>query len=107
MQRASESRTKTIVVVTIGVLILLPAAYGFIEKLTLFILAVKRDLIAGFTIIPVVNYLIVTAGMACLLIWAVAHGMFRRIEQPKYTMLEREEEIDRLDASENRTGEDR
>jgi hypothetical protein len=97
MQNASDSRKKTIVVVTIGVLILVPAAYGFVEKLMLFILAVKRDMIAGFTIIPVVNYLIVTAGMACLLVWAIAHGMFRRIEQPKYTMLDREAQIDRLD----------
>jgi nitrogen fixation-related uncharacterized protein len=69
--------------------------------LLLFVLAVKRDLIGGFTIIPVANYLIITAGMVCLLIWAIAHGMFRDVEGPKYDMLEREARLDRNDEEAN------
>jgi nitrogen fixation-related uncharacterized protein len=91
----SDSRKKRIIVAIIAVAILLPASFGFIEKLILFILAVRQDQVAGFTIIPVANYLIVTTGMACLLIWATRHGMFRDIEKPKYDMLEREDELDR------------
>lgn len=94
-----DSKLMRIVWVVLAIAILGPAGYGFCEKLTLFILAVKRDLIAGFTLIPVANYLIVTAGMICLLGWAVLHGMFRNIEEPKYTMLEREEELDRREQS--------
>jgi hypothetical protein len=96
-----ESRAKLIVLWTIAILILIPAAYGFVEKLMLFVLAVRRDLIGGITIVPIVNYLIVTAGMVCLLVWGIAHGMFRNVEQPKYDMLEREA---RLEAEEHDTG---
>lgn len=94
MNSPKESLTKRIVLWTIAILILLPASYGFAEKLMLFVLAVRRDLIGGITIVPVVNYLIVTAGMVCLLFWGVAHGMFRDIEKPKYDMLEREEKLE-------------
>ncbi|MCK6457086.1 MAG: hypothetical protein L6Q92_11220 [Phycisphaerae bacterium] len=84
-----------------AVVILGPAGYGFVEKLTLFILAVKRDLIAGFTLFPVVNYLIVTAGMVCLMVWAVANGMFRDVEKPKYDMLNREALLDEIESGED------
>ena len=90
-----ESKFKTIAVCVIAVAILLPASVGFAEKLTLFFMAVRKDQVAGFTIVPIVNYLIVTAGMVCLLIWAARHGMFRDIEKPKYDMLDREAELDR------------
>jgi hypothetical protein len=35
--------------------------------------------------------------MICLLVWATRNGMFRNIEKPKYDMLDREEELDRLE----------
>lgn len=94
MKTIQESRGKRIFLILFALAILGPAAYGFVEKLMLFILAVKRDMIGGFTIVPVVNYLIVTAGMVCLLVWAVANGMFRNIEGPKYQMLEQEERLE-------------
>lgn len=89
------SRWSKIVPAVMAVLILGPAACGFVEKLMLFIQAVRRDLIGGFTIVPVVIYLIVTSGMVCLLIWAIQGGMFRDVEKPKFDMLEREAELDR------------
>jgi nitrogen fixation-related uncharacterized protein len=91
----SNSRWVRIIPAAMAVLILGPAAYGFVEKLILFIQAVRRDLIAGFAIVPVVIYLVVTTGMACLLVWAIQQGMFRDVERPKYEMLEREAELDR------------
>jgi len=92
---AKPSKWSTIIPAIMAVLILGPAAYGFIEKLILFIQAVRRDLIGGFTIVPVVIYFIVTSGMACLLVWAIKQGMFRDVERPKFDMLEREAELDR------------
>lgn len=94
MKTIQESRGKRVFLILFALAILGPAGYGFVEKLMLFILAVKRDMIGGFTIVPVVNYLIVTAGMVCLLVWAVANGMFRNIEGPKYQMLEQEEKLE-------------
>lgn len=95
MKFTKPTRWSPIVSLVMAVLILGPAAYGFVEKLMLFILAVRRDLIGGFTIVPVVIYLIVTAGMVCLLIWAIHGGMFRDVEKPKFDMLEREADLDR------------
>ncbi|MEK6645010.1 MAG: hypothetical protein AABZ08_14005 [Planctomycetota bacterium] len=95
--RNTESRSKRIAIACIAVAILVPASYGFAEKLILFIMAVKQDQLAGFTIVPIANYLIVTAGMMCLLIWATRHGMFRDIEKPKYDMLDREAELDDME----------
>jgi hypothetical protein len=42
-----------------------------------------------------VNYLLASIGFLCMLIWAAANGMFRDIEQPKYRMLEVEEQLNR------------
>ena len=46
-------------------------------------------------LIPVLNYLIVALGFACLFLWAYFSGQFRDIEAPKYRMLEMQREIDR------------
>ena len=103
----ARSRTSTIALWTVAALVLVPAWYGFIEKFIQFVRipAVETDEGGGFIIIPIVNYLMVTAGMTCLLVWAVANGMFRDIERPKYTLLERDVLLDRRDGqdkSENR-----
>lgn len=90
----SGSRLKKWVMVIITVGIILPGGYGFIEKFIQFVRTLRTDDAGGFTIIPICNYLIVTAGMACLLVWATARGMFRDIERPKFTMLEREQQIE-------------
>ncbi|HHM12601.1 MAG TPA: cbb3-type cytochrome oxidase assembly protein CcoS [Planctomycetaceae bacterium] len=41
-----------------------------------------------------VNYVLVGIGFLFLLGWAIFTGMFHDIEAPKYTMLERERELD-------------
>lgn len=100
MTSLKESRVKTIVVVAMAILILVPAGYGFISKLVYFIHVAggERDNLS-FIVIPLLNYFILAAGFFCLLLWAVAQGMFRDIERPKYAMLEQEEELDRLEQS--------
>jgi hypothetical protein len=90
-----ETRAKRITLWILAIVILLPGAYGFGVKLWEFINEVKQDDGVGFTVFPISNYFLVTAGMACLLVWAIAHGMFRNVEGPKYTMLDRENELDR------------
>lgn len=90
----SGSRLKKWVMVLITIGIIVPGGYGFIEKFIQFVRTLRTDDAGGFTIIPICNYLIVTAGMACLLVWATTRGMFRDIERPKFTMLEREQRIE-------------
>ncbi len=97
MIRVRDSRKKRTVLLLIAGLILIPGAYGFIEKLVQFIRALSIDRGVDFTLVPVSNYLFVAAGMACMLVWATLHGMFRDVEGPKFDMLEREQELDARD----------
>jgi len=97
LTNAAPSRTKHIIIWLMTIGILFPGAYGFINKLVQFFKTLEMDSGGKFTIIPILNYLIVACGMTCLLIWAVAHGMFRDIEGPKYSMLNREMELERLE----------
>lgn len=91
---APRSRAKTITLWCISVGIIVPGGYGFIEKFIQFIRTLRTDEGGGFTIVPITNYLIMAAGFTCLLIWATTRGMFRDIEKPKFTMLEREAQLE-------------
>ncbi|MFQ5414697.1 MAG: cbb3-type cytochrome oxidase assembly protein [Phycisphaerae bacterium] len=97
MKRPGPTRWKRVVVVVALVGIMAPGGYGFVEKFIQFVRTLNSDAGGGFTIIPITNYLIIAMGFLCLLAWAVANGMFRDVEGPKYTMLDREAEIDRRD----------
>ena len=86
-------RTHLIVTAVLAVAILVPALIGFATKFREF-LALWSDDEGAFTVVPIINYLLATAGFFLLLLWAVMHGMFRNIEQPKHAMLEQENELD-------------
>ncbi len=77
------------------VAIVVPAAIGFVRKFVYFVRTLRTDNTGSFAIVPMVNYLVVAAGFFCLLIWAACRGMFKDIEGPKYTMLDREDRLDR------------
>jgi len=79
--------------------ILLPALYGFGSKFREFLLLYGTGDEGSFTLIPIMNYLLASLGFLMLFIWAMLHGMFRNIEQPKYTMLENEAQLDRAEAA--------
>ena len=61
----------------------------FTFKLYSFMKTIKKDDLAGFAFDPIVIYGIVATGFGFLLMWAFLSGQFRRIEEPKYAMLER------------------
>ncbi len=94
MKTPPSSRSKRYTVLGLAFLLLAPGAYGFTEKLVQFVRTLNTDNEAGFTIIPISNYFLIAGGMACMLFWAMSNGMFRDIEKPKYTMLQREAELD-------------
>jgi hypothetical protein len=81
-----------LVIFVIG--LFLPGAYGFVEKFAILVVLLFTDNDGGFTIVPILNYLLVACGMLCLFAWAVAHGMFRDIEAPKHELLRRERMLD-------------
>lgn len=86
---------KAVVLGIMAVAIVVPAAIGFGTKFVYFVRTLRTDASGSFAIVPMVNYLAVAAGFFCLLIWAAFRGMFRDIEGPKYTLLEREDRLDR------------
>ena len=91
---AKLSRKHKILLWLFVLFLLVPGAIGFLDKLVMFFRVLFTTQDGGFAILPILNYLLVAAGMLCLFAWAVAHGMFRDIEKPKYDMLEREKALD-------------
>lgn len=79
------------------VTLLLPGAIGFVDKLGMFFRVLFSSVDGGYTLVPILNYLLIAAGLLCLFVWAVTQGMFRNIEAPKYEHLEREAALDRED----------
>src|SRR5262245_49374968 len=87
------SRGRKIVTLLLAVVILVPALYGFGTKFAEFLLLVANEE-GAFTVVPILNYLLASAGFLLLLFWAIGHGMFRDVEGPKHTMLDRERLLD-------------
>lgn len=88
-----------------ALVILVPALYGFGTKFREFLhLYARED--GAFTLVPILNYLLASAGFLMLLLWAMFHGMFRNIEGPKYTMLKNERLLDEEEAGEVTTREE-
>ena len=84
---------------------LAPACYGFGKKFQELLLLALGPRLPGeedgsFAVMPLVNYLLASAGFLLLLIWASLRGMFHDIERPKYTMLETERELDEAETVE-------
>lgn len=42
----------------------------------------------GFALVPLLIYIMVSAGFACLLFWAVLGGQFRNLEAPKEDLMQ-------------------
>ncbi len=82
------------IMLAMAVAILAPSLYGFGTKFLEFVALYRGDVEGVFAISPIVNYLLASTGFLFLFIWAAMRGMFRDIEQPKYTMLENEQRLD-------------
>lgn len=77
----------------LAVFILVPALLGFGAKFHELLLLVG-DPEGAFTVVPILNYLLVSAGFLLLFVWALMHGMFRDLEKPKRDMLANEQRLD-------------
>ncbi len=100
MNRAMRaSRTRSHLTLLLAAVILVPALFGFGKKFLEF-LALLDDAEGSFAVLPVLNYLLASAGFLLLFGWAVLHGMFRDIEKPARNMLELEQRLDAEEALE-------
>ncbi len=93
-ESSSTRRSQIITTIIFALVILIPSMYGFATKFREFILLYRGDVDGVFAITPIVNYLLASLGFFFLFCWAIAHGMFRDIEKPKYAMLENERRLD-------------
>jgi hypothetical protein len=93
----STKRSQLITTIVFALVILIPSFVGFANKFREFILIFRGDVDGVFAITPIVNYLLASLGFFFLFCWAIGHGMFRDIEQPKYTMLDNERKLDLAD----------
>ncbi len=89
------SRGVFIATIVLGVMILIPSMIGFFNKLYEFTNIIRGEADGAFALTPILNYTLASLGFFCLLIWASFHGMFRDIEEPKFTMLDRESDLDK------------
>lgn len=89
-----KSRVPAIVTAIFAVIVLVPSLWGFSGKFREFIAIYRGDVDGVFAITPIVNYLLASLGFFCLFGWAIFHGMFSDIEQPKHLLLEREDLLD-------------
>lgn len=91
----TTSRKKTMTTIAFAIIILVPSMMGFITKFIEFIHTFREESNGVFAITPMVNYLLASLGFLCMLIWAIANGVFNDLEAPKEIMIERERELDR------------
>lgn len=93
-ERPKTPRNVFTATMILAVIILVPSMAGFINKLMEFANVASGEADGAFAITPIMNYTFATLGFFSLLIWAALQGMFHDIEAPKYTMLNREDELD-------------
>jgi hypothetical protein len=93
MTQTAPARPRPKLMIVLALIILVPAMVGFGNKFWEFLILLgdEQD---SFTVIPILNYLLVSLGFLFLFGWAVLHGMFRNIEGPKYTMLADQQRLD-------------
>ncbi len=108
-ERQPLSRNGRIFLWVFSVMMVATAGSAFLFKLIEFVysFSIPGNTVAGgdgmrpgfvFAISPLVTYLIVAAGFACMFLWAFFSGQFRDIEGPKYRMLELQRQFDRAEA---------
>ncbi len=96
MTTGNEKRKQFYIRWGLGSVIIIPCFIGFGAKFMDLIALCKTKHVDGiFAFTPVINYLLASMGFLCLFFWAIYGGMIDGIEQPKITMLEIEERLDR------------
>ncbi len=91
------SRARNLFLWIFSIAMIVTAGTAFVFKLIEFVYTALNSgpgALSSF-LIPVLTYLLVAAGFACLFLWAYVTGQFKDVEGPKYRMLELNEEWER------------
>jgi nitrogen fixation-related uncharacterized protein len=93
-ERPAANRLRARLTAIFAVLILTPSMLGFVAKFIEFAHTLQASPDGAFAVTPMLNYLLASLGFLCLLLWALANGMFHDLERPKHRMLEIEQQLD-------------
>ncbi len=94
----AKKMSKRSVVILMAVLILVPGAIGFGDKLYQFVVVLTKNPQGRFALVPLASYLLVSTGFIFIFVWGLMKGMLSDVEGPKYRMLEREKQLDKEEA---------
>ncbi len=99
MLTKKELNGPRITLIVMAVWIFIAGVYGFGSKFEEFIhLLSDPEFEEGrFALIPILNYILASAGFACMFVWAARNGMFKDIERPKFDLMDRERKLDQED----------
>jgi hypothetical protein len=67
------------------------AGITFVYKVVEMLRTIPRGDVAGFAVIQVITYLMISIGFFCLFLWSFVKGDFRDLERAKYLVLEMEQ----------------
>lgn len=90
----NSNRVQMWVTVIFGLVVFIPCALGFGNKLLELIHLSRGDAEGRFALTPVVNYLLATLGFLCMFLWGAMRGTFHNVEDAKQRMLDDDQRID-------------
>jgi nitrogen fixation-related uncharacterized protein len=90
----NPNRAQMWVTLIFGLVVFIPCALGFGNKLLELIQLSKGDAEGRFALTPVVNYLLATLGFLCMFLWGAMRGTFHDVEEAKQRMLDDDRRID-------------
>lgn len=67
---------------------------GFVYKFMEFARTLIEGELLGFAVVPLLIYVLIATGFACLLLWSVFGGQFRHVEEQKHRLMRFELEGD-------------
>jgi hypothetical protein len=92
--RRNPNRTQTWVTIIFGLVVFIPCALGFGNKLFELFKLSQGDTEGRFAFTPLVNYLLATLGFMCLFVWGAMRGTFHNVEDAKQRMLDDDQRIE-------------
>lgn len=70
--------------------VLMIGGLGFLYKFMAFAKTSIEGTLLGFAVVPLIVYLLVSSGFACLLMWSLFSGQFGHLEEAKDRMVDHE-----------------
>lgn len=98
MKNNRRLTVKAVSVGLMGLITFVTGTYGFASRFMSFLHELVQDGGLAYSLVPVATYFFVAVGFFCMLVWAFLTGQLSNVENEKYELLERQLDLERLDA---------